>query len=70
VDARGDEVPWLLEDEHQPNPVPVGRSEWRNANYALHAACWLAAWGGLDVGRQESFWHLPLGRFASTPSSC
>ena len=68
VDARGDQVPWLLEesmwDEYLPDRLPAGRSEWRNANYAMHAAGCLAAGIWLDVGRQESFWHLPLWPFA------
>lgn len=43
---------------------PQGRSEWRNANYALHAAGCLAGGVWLDVARQESFWQLPLWPFA------
>jgi hypothetical protein len=68
VDARGGEGPWVLEEsvweEFLPDRQPVGRSEWRNANYALHAAGCLAAGVWLDVGRQESFWRLPLWPFA------
>ena len=43
---------------------PQGRSEWRNANYALQAAGCLAGGLWLDVARQESFWRLPLWPFA------
>ena len=68
VDARVDDVPWLLDealwDEYLPDRRPAGRSEWRNANFAVHAAGCLAAGVWLDVGRQESFWHLPLWPFA------
>jgi hypothetical protein len=68
VDARGDQAPWLVEEsiweQHVPARMPAGRSEWRNAHYALHAAGCLAAGVWLDVARQESFWHLPLWPYA------
>jgi len=68
VHARRGDVPWQLEEsfweEYLPDRMPTGRSEWRNANYAVHAAGCLAAGIWLDVGRQESFWHLPLWPFA------
>ncbi len=50
--------------DHLPDRKPHGRSEWRNANYALHAAGCLAAGVWLDVGSQESFWRLPLWPYA------
>lgn len=68
VAARADPGPWMVEesvwDDYLPERRPRGRSEWRNANYALHAAGCLAAGVWLDVGRQESFWNLPLWPFA------
>ena len=56
-----DEGVW---DTFLPEHRPQGRSEWRNANYALQAARCLAGGVWLDVGRQESFWQLPLWPFA------
>jgi hypothetical protein len=51
-------------DKYLPVARPSGRSEWRNANYALHAGACLAGGVWLDVARQEAFWHLPLWPFA------
>ena len=56
-----DEAVW---DTFLPECRPQGRSEWRNANYALQAAGCLAGGVWLDVARQESFWQLPLWPFA------
>lgn len=56
-----DEGVW---DAFLPGCRPQGRSEWRNANYALQAAGCLAGGVWLDVARQESFWQLPLWPFA------
>ncbi len=38
----------------------MGRSEWRRASFAVHAAGCLAAGVWLDVGATESFWHSPF----------
>jgi hypothetical protein len=60
--------PWEIGDDLWerlgPDRMPSGRSQWRNASYAVHAAGCLAGGVWLDVGRQESFWRLPLWPFA------
>jgi hypothetical protein len=62
--ARLFEFDERLWEELLPDSRPRGKSEWRNANYAVHAAGCLAAGMWLDVGRHESFWRLPLWPFA------
>jgi hypothetical protein len=60
--------PWELGedvwDKHLPDSRPHGRSQWRNATYALQAGASLAGGVWLDVGLQESYWRIPLWPFA------
>lgn len=58
------EKPWQftddLWDEHLPDRKPHGRTQWRKASFAVHAAGCLAAGVWLDVGLTESYWQAPF----------